>query len=94
MEFDFVSRQDLEKFRKELLQDISLLLQGKNQSQHKEWLKGNEVRKFLGISEGTLQNIRIKGLLKSSKLGGIHYYRYDDIVHMLQQGFSSSNQGK
>jgi hypothetical protein len=38
---------------------------------------------MLGISHGTLQNLRIKGVLLYQKLGGIMFYRYEDITRML-----------
>jgi hypothetical protein len=50
----------------------------------KPWLKGSEVRKLLGISAGSLQNLRITGQLKSAKVGGIHYYRYEDLEHLMR----------
>jgi hypothetical protein len=28
--------------------------------------------------------LRITGQLSSSKVGGIHYYRFEDIEHMMQ----------
>jgi Helix-turn-helix domain len=76
---------DLSNFKQELLGDIKKLL--KEQSGHpaKKWLKSHEVRKILGISPGTLQNLRINGTLPSSKLGGVLYYDFDDIQKTLQK---------
>ncbi|MFP5082149.1 helix-turn-helix domain-containing protein, partial [Pedobacter sp. JCM 36344] len=51
--------------------------------QPKQWLRSSEVRKLLKISSGTLQNIRIKGILPYEKIGGILYYAYADIVQLL-----------
>ena len=50
----------------------------------KKWLKSSEVRKLLGISTGTLQNLRINGLLSYSKVGGIMFYDYEEIQKLLQ----------
>lgn len=47
------------------------------------WLKSYEVRKLLNISAGTLQNLRINGTLPYNKIGGLMYYRYDDIQKLM-----------
>jgi hypothetical protein len=84
MEMDLITRGDLEQFRVQLLADIKGLLSEAPSANRKPWLKGSEVRKLLGISAGSLQNLRITGQLSSSKVGGIHYYRFEDIEHMMQ----------
>ena len=83
MEMDLITRADLELFRAKLLSDIKKLLVEAPMVDRKPWLKGREVRKLLGISPGSLQNLRITGQLKSSKIGSMHYYRYEDIELML-----------
>jgi hypothetical protein len=60
------------------------LLQQLNHSE-KQWLKSSEVRKMLGIpmaigTHGTLQNLRIKNLIPYQNIGGLMFYKYDDIV--------------
>ena len=77
-----ITIEDLQQFRLQLLEDLKVLIQPTNNSQ-KEWLKSSDVRKMLGISHGTLQNLRIKGVLPYQKLGGIMFYRYEDIARML-----------
>ena len=68
----------------ELLDDIKQLLN--NQSGHvsKKWLKSPEVRELLGISPGTLQNLRINGTLPYTKIGGVLYYNYQEIIQILE----------
>jgi hypothetical protein len=83
MEMDLITKTDLEKFRLQLLIDIKDLLAEAPKTSYRPWLKGTEVRKLLGISAGSLQNLRISGQLKSSKIGGIHFYQYDDIKKMM-----------
>jgi len=80
---DLITRADLEELRLQLLTDIRELLADVPKTNCRPWLKGAEVRKLLGISAGTLQNLRISGQLRSSKIGGIHYYKYDDIKTMM-----------
>ena len=51
-----------------------------------EWLKNSDVRKLLKVSSNTVQRLRISGKLKSAKLGGVHYYRLEDIEKLLESG--------
>ena len=84
MAIEIVTKEDLQTLRMELLNDIRQLFQGGAYSGQKQWLKNSEVKELLGISSNTLQRLRISGKLKSSKLGGIHYYRYEDIESLLK----------
>lgn len=85
MEVDIITKRDLQQFKLELLQDLKELL-GKDDKPKPEWLRSSEVRKMLKISPGTLQNLRISGALRSTKVGGMHYYNYEDIQNMLDTG--------
>ena len=80
---DIISKEDLQQFRDDLLREIKLILT--TTQEVKEWLKGSEVRRLLKVSAGTLQNLRIKGKLKCSKIGKIYYYRNDDILQLLHE---------
>lgn len=79
-----ITTEDLQEFKMELLDDIKQLLN--NQSGHvtKKWLKSPEVRDLLGISPGTLQNLRINGILPYTKVGGVLYYDYQEIMQVLE----------
>lgn len=79
---------DLENFKTDLLERITELLKGAGTQTAKEWLRSSEVRKLLGISHGTLQNLRINGTLSYTKIGGILYYKQEDIVKLLESGNS------
>jgi hypothetical protein len=70
------------------VQELKDALNGNANKSNKEWLKSNEVRKLLGISPGTLQTLRITGTLNYSKIGGMMYYRYQDIMKLLEKGGS------
>jgi hypothetical protein len=82
MAIEIITKDDLEAFRKSLLNDIKILL-NTNEPEKTEWLRCSDVRKMLKISTGTLQNLRIGGKLKSQKIGGIHFYNITDIQNML-----------
>ena len=85
MQVELISKEDLKVFKSELLQEIKQLMQP-GQGQSKQWLKSNEVRKMLNISPGTLQNLRINGTLRFSKIGGMMYYKLEDINKVLEGG--------
>ena len=84
MAVEIITREDLNEFRSLLLNDLKEIIQS-NPQKTKQWLKSNEVRKLLNISSSTLQNLRINGTLSYTKIGGINYYKYEDIVKMLEK---------
>ena len=84
---EILTKEDLCNFKSELLQEIKTLLQPQGQGQNKKWLKSQEVRKMLNISPGTLQNLRINGTLRYTKIGSLIYYKLDDINTLLEKGF-------
>lgn len=75
---------DLELFKTELIAEIRNLLKDSSTSTSKKWLKSSEVKKLLGISTGTLQNLRVNGSLSHSKVGGIYFYDYNDIAKLIK----------
>lgn len=79
-----ITTEDLLEFKMELLDDIKILLQTSNGQSIKKWLKSPEVRDLLGISPGTLQNLRINGTLPYTKIGGVLYYDYQEILKVLE----------
>lgn len=83
MQVEFISKEDLKVFKGELLEEIKQLTQS---GQSKKWLKSNEVRKLLNISPGTLQNLRINGTLRYTKIGGMMYYKLEEIYQILEGG--------
>ncbi len=92
-----ITPDDLEQFKWELLADIKEFLdkrreedleKNKNRSssgvEMKKWLKSHQVQRLLGISPGTLQNLRINGTMPYSKIGGILFYDKEVIEKMLE----------
>jgi DNA-directed RNA polymerase subunit F len=80
---ELITKEDLREFKGELLKEIKQLMQP-GQVQSKKWLKSVEVRKLLRISPGTLQNLRINGTLRFTKVGSIMYYKLEDINKILE----------
>lgn len=79
---------DLESFRLTLLEEIKSILREPSGQSNKQWLRSAEVRKLLGVSPGTLQNLRINGSLPFSKVGGIVYYKQEEIFKLLEDSQS------
>lgn len=83
MNVELITRDDLREFKNELLNELKQIMQP-GQEQSKKWLKSSEVRKMLNISPGTLQNLRINGTLRFTKIGSIMYYKLEDINKVLE----------
>lgn len=82
MEVNIITKEDLQEFKSELLEDIKNLFNTKI-SEQKLWLRSSEVKELLKISTGTLQNLRISGTLSYTRVGGTLYYSYKDIEKIL-----------
>lgn len=80
-----LTSEDLIEFKMELIDDIKTIFQEHSGTRSKKWLKTNEVKKFLGVSNGTLQNLRINGTISYTKIGGILYYDYEEIQKTLEK---------
>ena len=87
MNVELVTKEDLKELENNLLNAIKLINKP-GQGEVKKWLKSVEVRKLLNISPGTLQNLRINGTLRYTKIGGIMYYKLEDINNILEGGQS------
>lgn len=85
MNVEIITKDDLKEFKTEMLAEIKQLIKPE-EGQAKQWLKSAEVRKLLNISPGTLQNLRINGTLRFTKIGGMMYYKLEDINRLLEGG--------
>ena len=83
MNVELITKEDLKEFKSDLLNEIKAIMKP-CEGQSKKWLKSNEVRKLLKISPGTLQNLRINGTLRFTKVGSIIYYKQEDIDKVLE----------
>lgn len=84
MAIEIITREELDKFKDELINELTEIFNSV-QKNRKEWLKSPEVMKLLDISPGTLQHLRVTGVLPYTKVGGTIYYSYDDIHQMLEK---------
>lgn len=79
-----ITIEDLETFKKELFVELKKLLSEMNAAPSGKWLKTYEVREILRLSQGSLQNLRLQGKLPFVRLGGIIYYKSEDVNAMMQ----------
>jgi hypothetical protein len=84
MQIEVITKQDLLDFRQQLLEDLKQYLVKPTQASKQKWLKSAQVREMLNISAGTLQNLRINGTLKPTRIGGSFYYSHQDIQSLLE----------
>jgi len=78
-----ITPEDLNDFKFDLLNNIEKLIDHKSGTKTIKWLKSPEIRKLLGLSNGTLQNLRINGTLPYTKIGGVIYYDYEKIMKVM-----------
>jgi hypothetical protein len=81
-----ITVDDLFQFKKELVQELLTALRSQPTSTPKKWMKSHEVRKLLKVSPGTLQTLKSSGILPYTKMGGVHFFDYQDIENILQSG--------
>ncbi len=85
MPTEIVTTDDLREFKIDLLKEFKQLLAAHHGQPSKKWLKSYEVRELLGISPGTLQNLRVNGTLPFTKIGGVIFYDSGDINKMMKE---------
>ncbi len=79
---ELITKKDLEEFKQELFAILVPLTTGQTLNTQK-WLKNEDVKKILKVSGGTIQNLRVNGSLPFTKIGGLYYYKQEDIDLML-----------
>lgn len=86
MKVEFITKEDLEIFKQEIITEIRRYspFNRKKDQEIKQWIKSYEVRKLLGISPGTLQNMRLNGTIPFKRIGGLIFYKYEDILNMME----------
>jgi len=83
MTVEFITKDDLEKFRQTLLNDLKYIITKKSDEPQK-YLKSYQVKNMLKISGGTLHTLRANGTLKFTRIGHIIYYSYEDIMQLME----------
>lgn len=84
MSVNILTQEDLQKFKEDLFTELKTLFTQSSPGPQKKWLKSYEVQQMLGISPGTMQNMRINGTISFTKIGGLTFYDYDDILKLME----------
>ena len=87
---ELITKQDLLNLKAELLSAMQSLVNQADMPK-KKWLKTCEVKEMLGLSSSGLSNLRINGTLPYTKLSGVIYYDYSDIMKILESNKQNSN---
>ncbi|WP_068472294.1 helix-turn-helix domain-containing protein [Saccharicrinis aurantiacus] len=90
MALEVITTDDLREFKIELLDEIKKLLKLNASGTEKKWLKSYEVKELLNISPGTLQHLRVSGILPYTKIGGTIYYDHSEIQKILADNKSGN----
>lgn len=88
MSEEIATKEDLQNFKTEILEQIKVLIAVPKSGQSetpKKWIKSHQVQRMLGISPGTLQNLRINGTIPYTKIGGVIFYSPEDINQLMQR---------
>lgn len=89
MATEIITQEDLERFGDKLTETLKSIIEEnrqpkKVQEEEVRLLKSHQVQRMLGISPGTLQNLRINGTLPYSKIGGVIFYDKQEILKLLE----------
>lgn len=79
---ELLTKKDLQDFKNELFALLQPLQKSQGLAQQK-WLKNEDVKRLLKVSGGTIQNLRVNGTLPYNKIGGLYYYKQEDVEKML-----------
>ena len=83
MAAEIITKEDLQEFGEKLVNQIVSIL-GKTTQEPKRYIKTYQVKNLLKISSNTLQALRDNGTIRFTKVGGILYYKQEDIMKLLE----------
>ena len=78
---EIVTLEKFNDFEDRIFKELEGLKQ--NSTTESRWLKSNDVKELLGISHGKLQDLRDRGLIPFTKIGGVIFYDRNEIEKML-----------
>lgn len=84
---EIVTLEKFNDFENRIFKELEELKQ--TSTTENRWLKSNDVKDLLGISHGKLQDLRDRGLIPFTKLGGLIFHDRQEIEKMLLKGMNT-----
>lgn len=88
---EIITKEDFQLFEEKIFKELEGLKQVSSDVSNR-WLKSGDVKAMLGISHGTLQDLRDRGLIPFTKLGGVIFYDRMELEKVLFQGMKNKKQ--
>lgn len=85
---EIVTLEKFNDFEDRIFKELEELRQ--TSTTENRWLKSSDVKDLLGISHGKLQDLRDRGLIPFTKLGGVIFYDKREIEKILLKGMSKN----
>lgn len=83
---EIITLEKFNDFENRIFKELEQLKQ--TSSNDNRWLKSTDVKELLGISHGKLQDMRDRGLIPYTKLGGVIFYDRKLIEQILLKGMT------
>jgi len=84
MDAIIITKQDLDQFKNEIIQEIIRTMNTSKPEPAEKWLRTRDVCRALKISPSTLQNLRNNGKVPFHKLNGLILYKKSDIESLFE----------
>ena len=86
MPANIITTDDLREFKAELFEELKEIIHTKpGTTNQKRFLKTSELQEALGLSPSTIHQLRIMRILPFTKINGVIFYDWEDIVVMMQK---------
>ncbi|WP_223609364.1 helix-turn-helix domain-containing protein [Chryseobacterium sp. OSA05B] len=82
-----ITKDHLTQLRLEIVSDIQKIINLKGTDKQEfdiDWLRSKTIRRIMNISPATLQNLRITGKIRFSKVMGSYYYNKTDLLKLFE----------
>lgn len=83
---EIITVQRFQDFEDRIFKELEELKQSSIIANSNRWLKSGDVKQMLSISHGKLQDLRDRGVIPFTKLGGVIFYDRREIEKLLLKG--------
>ncbi|MDI1324847.1 MAG: helix-turn-helix domain-containing protein [Algoriphagus sp.] len=87
-----VQSEHIEDLVKDVRELTLILKKSRSTSEFPELLRTDEVKKILKVKDSTLATLRQNGTLPFTKIGGTIYYLKKDIIKLLKDNYSGTDE--